>query len=152
MIGMVEYQRQDAQMTLKEGIAEYYRIYPEFQGSDDFLGQDRDTVFAHDVCHVVFGLGATSEEELIVEVWTFFGCSFPVQKIIEVRKVAFVQELMKLFGMRRMLRRLFLSLPRVLRAIGATRRMHKRWPHYGHEPYADTPLCEIRREFGIRIV
>jgi hypothetical protein len=149
---MENYQRQESKMTLAEGIEEYYAAHPEFRGSDDFLGQNRETVFAHDVCHVVFGLGATSEEELIVEVWTFFGCSFPVKKVVEMRKVAFVKELLRLFGLRRMFRRLFLTFPRVVRAIIATCRMRKRWPHYGHEEYLNVPLGEIRREFGIVVV
>jgi hypothetical protein len=104
------------------------------------------------MCHVVFGLGATSEEELIVEVWTLFGCWFPIKKVIEVRKMAFIKELLTRIRIRRMIRRLILSFPRICKAMLTTRQMHKRWPHFGHEPYANVPLCEIRREFGIRVV
>src|SRR5262245_45267854 len=103
------YQRADSPQTLAEGLAEYYSVHPEFQGSADFLGQPRETVEAHDVCHVVVGLGATSEEELIVEVWTFFGCHLPLARIKSARKTAFLRELLKLFGVRRLIRRFIVT-------------------------------------------
>ncbi len=147
-----DYQKQDSGMTLTEGLAEYYRVHPEFDGKTDFLGQPRETVKAHDVCHVVFGLGATSEEELIVEVWTFLGCSIPVKKIAEAKKTQFTIELLNYFGPYRLIKRFILTFPRVARASFAALRMKKRWPHFGYEPYLGMPLHQIRLEFGIQCV
>lgn len=144
------YQSWTTTQTLAEGLAEYYAHNPTFAGETDFLGQPRATVVAHDVCHVLLGLGASSEEELIVETFTALGCSFPLREVVAFRKKAFVTELLRLFGVRRLLRRLFLSLPRVLRAVLVCLRMPRRWPHQEWEPYRDVPLTELRRQFGLR--
>ncbi len=100
---------------------------------------------------MVFGLGASSEEELIVEVWTFFGCILPIKKVMEAPKVEFAKDLLKTFGPWRLVRRFVLTSPRMIRAFIAALRMKKRWPHFDYQQYMDVPLAEIRREFGIRI-
>ena len=144
------YQEAGSKMTLAEGLAEYYRVHPEFAGINGFLGQTQETVKAHDVCHVIFGLGATSEEELIVETWTFFGCHLPVKKIVEIPKTKFGIELIKYFGPFRLIRRFVLTSPRIIKTMFAAFQMKKRWPHFDYEPYLNTSLQEIREEFGIR--
>lgn len=144
------YQSWETDQTLAEGLAEYYTAYPEFAGDSDFLGQPRATVVAHDVCHVLLGLGASSEEELIVETFTALGCSFPVQEIVAMRKKAFVSELMRIFGLRRLIHRFLRTLPRILRAAWVYVRMPQRWPHFGWQPYQDIPLRELRQRFRLR--
>ncbi len=146
------YAEKDSALTLRQGLDEYYAANPGFKGEGAFLSQPRETIVAHDVCHVVFGLGASSEEELIVEVWTFFGTILPFKKIQEAPKAEFAADLLKTFGPWRLIRRFVLTTPRMLRAFIAVLRMKKRWPHFGYEKYMDMPLSEIRREFGIRIV
>jgi hypothetical protein len=146
------YQSWTTTQTLAEGLAEYYAVNPTFAGEADFLGQPRATVMAHDVCHVLLGLGPSSEEELIVETFTALGCSFPLREIIAFRKKAFAAELLRSFGVWRLVRRLVLSLPRVLRTVLVCLRMPRRWPHQEWHPYEDVPLSQLRRQFGLRPV
>lgn len=135
--------------TLREGLAKYYAENPGFDGTGDFLGQPRDTVIGHDIVHVLFDLGTTSEEELIVETITFFGCILPVKKVVEMPKVKFVKELWKTFGPWRLIKRFVLTSPRMLRTAYRAMRMKKRWPHFNYQPHMDRPLKDIREEFGI---
>lgn len=144
------YQSWTTTQTLAEGLAEYYAANPTFAGEADFLGQPRATVMAHDACHVLLGLGPSSEEELVVETFTALGCSFPFRELVAFRKKAFATELLRIFGVRRLLRRLVLSSPRVLRAAWVCLRMPKRWPHQEWQPYQDVPLAQLRRQFGLR--
>ena len=146
------YQSWTTTQTLAEGLAEYYAVNPTFAAETDLLGQPRATVVAHDVCHVLLGMGPSSEEELVVEVFTALGCSFSFREVVAFRKKAFATELLRTFGVRRMVRRLVLSLPRVLRAVWACLRMTRRWPHQAWQPYQDVPLVQLRREFGLRPV
>ena len=146
------YQSWTTTQTLAEGLAEYYAVNPTFAGETDLLGQPRATVVAHDVCHVLLGLGAGSEEELVVEVFTALGCSFSFRDVAAFRKKAFATALLRTSGVRRLLRRLVVSLPRVLRAAWVCLRMTRRWPHQAWQPYQGVPLAQLRRQFGLRPV
>lgn len=132
-------------------MAEYYKKNPGYDAKGDFLGQPRDTVRAHDIAHVVFGLGPTSAEEVIVEVLTVFGCRMTVQHVIRQPKVKLGVSLWKTFGPYRLVRRAILSTPRMIRAMWMGLRMKKRWPHFEYEPYLNHTLKDLRAEFGIRL-
>ena len=145
------YENPESTQTLQQGLEEYYRVNPEFNGTGDFLGQPRKTVIAHDVCHIVFGLGGTSEEELIVECMTAFGCRMTVTDIYKIPKTKLVIELWKTFGPWRLAKRFFWTTPRMIRAIWMTLHMKKKWPHFEYEQYRGMPLKDLREEFGIRL-
>ena len=147
----MQYRKQDATQTLREGLDEYYATNPSFQFGE-FLGMHREVVQAHDVCHIVFGCGSTAADELIVETWTVLGTYIPARQYVEMLGNGLSGQIVRTFGVFRMLRRLGLTAPRVAKTIWAARKLHKRWPHFDYEKYWDTPLCEIRREFGIQVV
>ncbi len=148
------YQFQDpyTTLTLREGLREYYEKNPEFVSDADFLAQPRDIVQAHDACHVLFGLTEATRDELLVEVWTAFGCRFTLKDIRKARKIAFVWELWKTFGIYRLVKKLVANMVPVARTIYAARHMKRRWPHAGYEAYLDIPLRDLRRDFGIQLV
>lgn len=145
-----DYQRGDTTKTLQEGLNEYYAANPGFDSTGEFLGQARETVLAHDVAHVVFGLNSSSEDELIVETMTLFGCILPIKKVIEMPKTKFAVELVKTFGPWRMIRRFVLTSPRIARAFVRAMQQKKKWPHFDYKQYLNIPLQDIRREFGIK--
>lgn len=147
----MNYGKQNSAQTLREGLDEYYQANPSFQ-LGDFLGMPRDVVQAHDVCHIVFGCGSTAADELIVETWTALGTYIPAQKYAQMLGDGLGGEIVRTFGMYRMLRRLVLTGPRVLKTLWAAARLRKRWPHFEYEAYWDVPLVQLRREFGIRVV
>ncbi len=147
----LQYRRQDSTQTLSEGLAEYYLANPGFENGD-FLGQPRETVMAHDVCHVVFGCGSTGADELIVETWTVFGCFIAPRQYVHMAQSGIVGEITRTFGVWRLLRRFVVTAPRVLRALVATRRLKKKWPHFEYQKFLTTPLGQLRRDFGIRVV
>lgn len=145
------YEQPQSMQTLQAGLEEYYRTNPEFNGTGDFLGQPRPTVIAHDVCHVVFGLGGSSEEELIVECMTAFACYLSFQQIKKIPKIKLGIELWKTFGPWRLAKRFVLTIPRMTRAIWMALHMKKKWPHFEYQEYLNKPLNELRAEFGIRL-
>lgn len=147
----MNYRRQDSPQTLREGLDEYYRANPGFQFGD-FLGMPRDVVQAHDVCHIVFGCGSTAADELVVETWTALGTYIPPRRYAQMLGDGLGGEIVRTFGPFRLVRRLVLTGPRVLKTAWAAMRMRKRWPHFGCEPYWDVSLAQLRSEFGIRVV
>ncbi len=150
-MSQLAYQDPACELTLRQGLEEYYGANPGYDGKGDFLGQPRETVVAHDVAHIVFGLGSSSAEEVVVEVLTVFGCRMTVQNIIKQPKVKLGVSLWKTFGPWRLVRRAVLSTPRMLRAMWMGMHMKKRWPHFAYQPYLDISLRELRTEFGIRL-
>ena len=85
------YTQQNATLTVKEGLEQYYSENPDFAIGVDFLGQSSEIVKAHDVIHVVFGLGPSSSDELVVEMYTFFGSKFGKKDIQKIQKKNFVK-------------------------------------------------------------
>ncbi len=146
------FQDLDSPLTLREGLEEYYRKNPGFTGTDDFLGQSRQTVIDHDACHVVFGIGTSSQEELMIETITAFGCIVPLKKIPEITRPKFFVALVDHFGPFRMVRRFILSVPKIIETLLMIFGMKKRWPHFDYARYMDIPLKDIRKEFGIKII
>jgi len=147
----MNYREQDSAQTLREGLDEYHGANPGFQFGD-FLGMPRDVVQAHDVCHIVFGCGSTAGDELIVETWTALGTHIPAQKYAQMLSEGLGGEIVRTFGIYRMLRRLVLTGPRLLKVLWAVARLRKRWPHFEYEAYWDRPLGTWRKEFGITVV
>jgi len=92
------YQEPDTNMTLQQGLDEYYKENPSFVNSEGFLGQDNATVRAHDAGHVFFGLGCTSTEELLMETMTVFGCTISRQRMTDIVKKGFLKKVIQEFG------------------------------------------------------
>ena len=139
-------------LTLREGLEEYYKKNPEFEIDISLLGMPINTVKAHDIAHIVFGLGTSSAEELLLETRTFFGCQIGVKTYAKVIKQGFIIELLKMFGPFRLIRRFVLTFPKVFLTALQSILMKKKWPHFGYEEYLDIPLYKIREEFGIKII
>ena len=64
---MLEYQKQDCNLTLEEGLECYYRSFPDttevFKDDNDSGTLLRD----HDCTHVIFGLDISIEQESILD-------------------------------------------------------------------------------------
>ena len=147
------YQTQDSPMTVREGLAEYYRANPEITqpGEGSAIGE---VFFAsHDVTHVVFGTTTSVRDEAINDMWSMFALDIPAREYIS--RGLDVPEVKALFTLSSMWEflveslRLPLYIPTIRRHAKA---MTKPWPWKGFESYLDLPLAEVRREFGIEVI
>ena len=79
---MLEFQKQNCQLTLEEGLEVYYEAF-EDQGS--ILRGDTlpEFIFGHDCTHVIFGLGLSLKEEAILDTYTIYGCKNSIKIIIK---------------------------------------------------------------------
>ena len=78
---MLEYQKQDCDLTLEEGLECYYRSFPDttevFKDDNNSGTLLRD----HDCTHVIFGLDISIEQESILDSWVVWGSKWQLKYI-----------------------------------------------------------------------
>jgi hypothetical protein len=148
-----DYQDQDTRMTLREGLAEYYRtnpgITPPAQASAD------GAVFfaSHDVVHVVFGTTTEILDEGVTDMWQMLGLDISAWTYIrQGLSTPEVRDIVRQIGVRGTLSAVAM-FPRIVPKVWRrARRMTKPWPWKGFEAYLDVRLGELREEFGIEVL
>lgn len=69
----LRYQDQHTDMTLREGLAEYYASNSDLIDPSETSTSEIGEYFAnHDASHVAFGTSTRMDDELLNDVWTFF--------------------------------------------------------------------------------
>ena len=78
---MLEYQKQDCDLTLEEGLECYYRSFPD---TTEVLKDDNKSgtlLRDHDCTHVIFGLDISIEQESILDSWVVWGSKWQLKYI-----------------------------------------------------------------------
>ena len=156
---MLEFQKQDCSLTLKEGLDIYYNA---FEDKESILKGDTltDFIFGHYCTHVVFGLGLSIREESILDTYSIFGCKDSLKLLKKASGQLFKsKELLNLY--KKLISEYgFIGLINVVisarKAKGIARRntkkMKKKWVYFNGENYLSHKICDIRDEFGISIL
>jgi hypothetical protein len=148
---MHAFEQQDSPQTLAEGVAEYYRLNPGLAQGRGMSPEAQEFFRCHDAVHVVYGCGNALNDEAIVKFASLFGSTggfgilrgYRLHESLEIYKKLRVIDV--LFSI---VQSVFFLLPRTLVRCARQRR---RWPWDNFEPYLHMPLCDIRKEFGIRV-
>jgi hypothetical protein len=150
----LRYQKQDSAQTLAEGLEEYYAANVGKVARPRDLPPESVALFrSHDMCHVVFGLNTTLDDEALADVRTLLSCDVGVRRYanyLTTDKQA--QALFKELGYLNSAWVTVLAIPRICRAIGEVFRMRKRWPWTPPTSYQERSLIDLREEFGIRVI
>ena len=92
---MLEYQKQNCDLTLAEGLQCYYDSFPknkeifvDTEGSETLL---RD----HDCTHVIFGLDISLDQEAILDTWVLWGSKFKWSYLLGYNRLPQIKELTK---------------------------------------------------------
>ena len=92
---MLEYQKQDCDLTLQEGLDCYYKAFPEtteiFEDNTDSGTLLRD----HDCTHVIFGLNTSIEQESILDTWVVWGSKWKLKYIWGYQSLPQIKQLYK---------------------------------------------------------
>lgn len=107
---------------------------------------------SHDIAHVLFGCDISLFGEGSVKVWTIFGTTLGFWQHIRAYKKANAYQLSKKFSYAHITSNIFKFLFRIPLLIIRAKRMHKLWPWLNFEPYMNTPISEIRKEFNIQVL
>ena len=153
---MLEYQKQDCDLTLQEGLDCYYNTFPEtteiFEDNDDSGTLLRD----HDCTHVIFGLDISIEQESILDTWVIWGSKWKLKYIWGYQSLPQIKQLykdlFKEFGILGFLK-IFWKLGGIKRkTMFRAFKMKKKWPFKMPEEYLSLKISDLREEHGIKIL
>ena len=148
------YQAQDSTQTLAQGLAEYYAVNGARVAPPPSLPPESQALFRnHDVCHVIFGLDTTLQDEGMADVRTLLSCDVGWRRYARyMTSDPEAKAIFKQLGYARAAWTTLIIRPRLLRAIGQAFRMAKKWPWDAPAEHFARPLADLRREYGIRLV
>jgi hypothetical protein len=153
---MLEYQKQDCNLTLQEGLDCYYKSFPDttevFKDDNDSGTLLRD----HDCTHVIFGLDISIEQESILDSWVIWGSKWELKYIWGYQSLPQIKQLYKdlykEFGILGFIK-IFWKLGGVKRkVIFRAFKMKKKWPFKMPEEYLSMKISDLREEHGIKIL
>ena len=153
---MLEYQKQDCDLTLQEGLDCYYKSFPDttkvFEDDNDSGTLLRD----HDCTHVIFGLDISIEQESILDSWVVWGSKWELKYIWGYQSLPQIKQLYKdlykEFGILGFIK-IFWKLGGVKRkVIFRAFKMKKKWPFKMPEEYLSMKISDLREEHGIKIL
>jgi hypothetical protein len=148
---VLQYQRPDTELTLAEGLREYYASREGLVSGRGISEEAREFFRCHDAAHVVFGCSTALLDEAAVKVWSFLGTTggLDVWRGYRLPESKEIYERITWRETAATAVRAAVALPLVLRRCLC---MRKRWPWADFEHHLRTPLHEIRSEYGIRLV
>ena len=148
------YQEQDSKLTLAEGLAEYYAVNGARVAPPPSLPPESQALFRnHDVCHVIFGLDTTLEDEGMADARTLLSCDVGWRRYARyMTSDPEARAIFKELGYARAVWTTLGILPRLGQAIGEGLRMSKKWPWETPTDHFERPLADLRREYGIRLI
>ena len=153
---MLEYQKQDCDLTLQEGLDCYYNTFPEtteiFEDNEESGTLLRD----HDCTHVIFGLDTSIEQESILDSWVVWGSKWKLKYIWGYQSLPQIKQLYKdlyrEFGVLGFIK-IFWKLGGVKRKVMfRTFKMKKKWPFKMPEAYLFMKISDLRENHGIKIL
>ena len=159
---MLSYQKENCDLTLREGIEEY-RNYLKINNrhvlGENCSEDEKLTILGHDATHVIFGLDTSLEEEAMLDCWVLFGGNV-LQVIKEFYKGSLdlketnekVYDLAKEVGYLKYtylyLRVIFQKWPKI---FFRTRKM-KKWDYFFSLNLLDSKISKIREDYNINIL
>jgi hypothetical protein len=150
----VEYQRQNSGLTLAEGLQEYYAANAGRVMRPADLAPESVALFrSHDVCHVIFGLGTSLDDEALADTRTLVSCDVGLRRYATyLARDEQARALFREVGYVKSIWATVRVAPRICRAVIEAWRMKKRWPWVPPESFHGRTLEDLRREFGIRVI
>jgi len=146
------YVEQDSPQSLREGLAEYRARNPELLDPASMPTEVAELFRRHDAGHVVFGCDTSLRGEALIDTWTVFGTTAGLRGYLEYFRHPQVNDIFAGVGYGRIAIESARCLPDLFRVWRRSRRLERRWPWAGYAQHLDRSLCEIRREFDIRVV
>ena len=152
----LSFQSQNCDITLAEGLEEY-RAYLQANGKKQLVDAPGSTVIRdHDATHVMFGLDTSIEQESMLDSWVFLGTKWKLKELLAYNKLPEIKQLYKDFWHDPGYFKLFLTtirlLPIKLKIRKRAKQMNKKWPFVSTDSLMEQKVCDLREEFGIKIL
>ena len=152
----LSFQSQDCKITLAEGLEEY-RAYLQANGKKQLVDEPGSTIIRdHDATHVIFGLDTSIEQESMLDSWVITGTSWKLKELLAYNKLPELKQLYKDFwhdpGYFKLVLAAVKLIPIKFKIWKRTRQMNKKWPFVSPDSLMDQRVCDLREEFGIKIL
>jgi hypothetical protein len=148
----MEYQNKNTQMTLQQGLEEYYASRGDLKYGRGLSPAAAEFFRCHDTVHVVFGLDTKLPSEAGVKMWSFFGTDAGLRRLHQGYALDESKEIYTSLEFWQMVDAGLRSLVIVPVVMFHSFRMKKRWSWSDFDDYLTYPLADIREEFGINLV
>ena len=152
----LSFQSQNCDITLAEGLEEY-RAYLRTNGKKQLIDKPGSTIIRdHDATHVMFGLDTSIEQESMLDSWVFLGTKWKLKELLAYNKLPELKQLYKDFwhdpGYFKLIMTAIKLLPIKLKIRRRAKQMSKKWPFVSPDHLMDQRVCDLREEFGIKIL
>ena len=146
--------KMDESITLKQGLEKFHKEYENHlsHNKEGISSEAKAFFLSHDIAHVLFGCDISLFGEGSVKIWTIFGTTLGFWKHIKGYRTANAFQLSKSFTFVHIVSNIFKLLLSIPVIIIRARRMCKPWNWTEFEPYLDTPISELRKEFNIKVL
>lgn len=159
-MSMLEYQKQNCDLTMRQGLDCYYASFPESKEIFKDSPQSGTLLRDHDCTHVIFGLGLSLKEESILDTFTIYGCKNSFKIIFRATGQLFKsKELLNLYkklisenGFMGLFKLVYLSRKSKKIAKMKTKLMKKKWSYFVPKSYLSLKISDLRDEYGISIL
>jgi hypothetical protein len=148
---MMVYQQPDTEMTLQQGLDEYYASRHDLQLGRGMSKAATEFFRCHDTVHIVFGCDTQLPSEAAVKMWSFFGTDAGLKRLYQGYALEESKEIYSSLHFLQMLDAGLRSLVIVPLVMLGSFRMKKRWHWSDFDHYLHRPLNSIREEFGISL-
>jgi len=152
----LSFQSQNCDVTLAQGLDEY-RAYLRANGKKQLIDEPGSTIIRdHDVTHVIFGLDTSIEQESMLDSWVFLATKWKLKELLAYNKLPEIKQLYKDFWHDPGYFKLFMTaiklLPIKLTIWKRAKQMNKKWPFVSPDSYMNHKVCDLRKEYGIKIL
>ena len=155
---MYNFQQQNSEQTLQEGLEEFYSINTQFRDLAEKNNPNANIFKEHDYTHVLFGLGTSIEEESLLDTYVIWGMKFNWRKIINFYKdpeyKEVIGDIVKKHGGYWGIFKIYMSLmPIKFRVFLRCMKMKKKWNYHDiSDEMLNTKLCNLRKEYNIELI
>ena len=155
---MYNFQQQNSEQTLREGLEEFYSINTQFRDLAEKNNPNANIFKEHDYSHVLFGLGTSIEEESLLDTYVIWGMKFNWRKIINFYKdpeyKEVIGDIVKKHGGYWGIFKIYMSLlPIKFRVFLRCLKMKKKWNYHDiSDEILNTKLCNLRQEYNIELI
>lgn len=140
-----------SEQTLAQGLLEYFAANPGLKREGELSSAEAKQFFrCHDAVHVLYGCGTTMPDEAIVKLASIFGSTAGLGVLRGYASYDSLDIYTKL-PLMGTLAAVAMSPYLVIRTIWRCSHQLKRWPWADHQQYLETPLHELRAQFGIKV-
>jgi hypothetical protein len=147
---MHAFQNPDCDLTLAEGLEEYYSSNPDLKRGEALSPSAREFFRCHDAAHAVFGCDTSLANEAVVKLSSLFGTTGGLS-VLRGYALYDSLDIYRKLPLAEVLATICASVLIVPRTLVLRARQRKPWPWAAFDGFLGAPLVEIRREFGIRI-